>query len=114
MSGRVPDGLRVYNALALAAPTVAAAASLPPRPKLAAADRPKAIRAGERLPRLVRDALQRTPPATGAVGRRPGSPSGWSTRSRSRRATAGGELALSAPEYPGGTLEWYSFDVDPA
>ena len=46
--------------------------------------------------------------------RRRGSPSGSSTRSPSRRGRATASSALTAPEYPGGTLDWYSFDADPA
>ena len=54
--------------------------------------------------------------AAGAPSRpraaRRGTRSAWSTASRSRRASRSGEeLQLDAPEYPGGHLDWYSFDV---
>ena len=72
---------------------------------LPAADRPK-VGGRRRATALVRRALRR------AVGR-----SGLglgAARVLVRglgEAGAGGELALSAAEYPGGALDWHSFDV---
>ncbi len=46
MAGRVPDGLRVYEALRpTVRPKAGKAPKLPPRPKLSAADRAKALKA---------------------------------------------------------------------
>ena len=70
MRGRVPDGYRVYQALA---PTLRPGAGktpkLPAAPAIPAADRPKARAGRHRVPRLVRRPLQHRPGRRGrAVG----------------------------------------------
>ena len=110
MLGRVPDGYRVYQALA---PTLrrAAQAAAAPRPSCPPPTAPKAVQAGLAFLDWF-DARYSVAPAPARRRRRRGSRSGSSTRSPSRPRRGGGELALSAPEYPGGALEWHSFDVD--
>jgi hypothetical protein len=112
MRGRVPDGYRVYQALA---PTLRAATpKLPTAPAIPAADRPKAVRAGIAFLDWF-DARYSLPPAG------PGAPSATASWISERleysfavaARTSAGELALSAAEYHGGTLEWHSFDADP-
>ena len=115
MRGRVPDGYRVYQALA---PTL----------------RPARARRRSCRPR------RRSPPPTARRRCRPGiafldwfdarysiapagagAPSATPTWISERleysfavsAKTSDGELGLTAAEYPGGALEWHSFDVDP-
>jgi hypothetical protein len=113
MRGRVPDGYRVYQALA---PTLRAAKpALPDAPAIPAADRPKAVQAGIAFLDWF-DARYSVAPAG------PDAPSATPTWVSERleyafavsAKTADGELALTAAEYPGGALEWHSFDADPA
>jgi hypothetical protein len=115
MRGRVPDGYRVYQALA---PTLRPAAGKTPRlpaaPAIPAADRPKAVQAGLAFLDWF-DARYSLPPAGS------GAPSATATWVSERleysfavsAKTGAGELSLSAAEYPGGALEWHSFDVEP-
>jgi hypothetical protein len=115
MAGRVPDGMRVYRALL---PTVrpkgGAKPKLPDKPALPAADRAKALRAATAFldwfdARFGAPAAANAPSATRTwVSERLEYSFAVSAR------TADGELALTAPEYPGGSLEWHSFDLDPA
>ena len=114
MAGRVPDGLLVYQRLA---PTVRPAGGgtpkLPTSPTLPAADRPKALRAATAF--LTWFDSRYGPPA------RANAPSATPTWVSERMEysfavsarTGNGEVALAAPEYPGGSLEWHSFDLDP-
>jgi hypothetical protein len=112
MRGRVPDGYRVYQALA---PTLRAATpKLPAQPAIPAADRPKAVQAGIAFLNWF-DARYSLPPA--GSGAPSATPSWISERLEYSFAvsakTSAGELALTAAEYHGGTLEWHSFDADP-
>lgn len=56
---------------------------------------------------------------TGVTPNRPAGDSTWDPRrldhrfSVSAAAPAGGERVLTAPEYPGGELDWHAFSVDP-
>lgn len=102
MGRRAPDGFRLYQAF------VKARGGLPPRPAVAEADIPKAKAAGQTF-RAWFEARYSAPsnPA--------GGPPSWVPERMEyafavSAATDGGELVLSAPEYPGGTLDWYSFD----
>jgi hypothetical protein len=111
MAGRVPDGLRVYQALK--ATVRGSAPKLPPTPKLAAADRPKALQAATAYLSWF-ETRYSLPPAGASA---PSATATWiSERMEYSFAVSGrmssGEVALSAPEYPGGELEWYSFDLD--
>jgi hypothetical protein len=114
MAGRVPDGFRIYTALARSLRPAQGAPRLPPRPPVPAAERPKAIRAGRAFLAWFEARYAAPPAASGS----PPAPA-WTTDrmeySFAVSASAGdGELALAAPEYPGGTLDWYSVDLDPA
>jgi len=116
MAGRVPDGLRVYEALRpTVRPKAGKAPKLPPRPRLPAGDRPKALQAAIAYLNWF-DARYSVAP----VGEKaPSAPAAWVSErmeySFALSARLGSdEVALAAPEYPGGALEWYSFDVDPA
>jgi hypothetical protein len=104
MGRRVPDGLRLYQAF------VKAAGGLPPRPTVPAADVPKATAAAQTF-RAWFEARYGT--ASSATA----DPPSWVAERMEyafavSAATDGGELVLSVPEYPGGTLDWYSFDTD--
>ena len=111
MAGRVPDGLLVYEALK---PTVRATPpKLPASPKLSATDRPNALEAATEFLDWF-DARYSLPPA--AANAPSATPTWISERMEyafavSARMTSG-EAVLSAPEYPGGELEWYSFDIE--
>jgi hypothetical protein len=112
MAGRVPDGARLYDSLA---PKVRhTPPALPSRPTLPAADRPKALQAATAFLNWF-DARYGLPPA--AADAPSATPTWISERMEYSFAVSArsgtGELALAAPEYPGGTLEWYSFDLDP-
>jgi hypothetical protein len=112
MAGRVPDGLLVYEALK---PTVRAKPpKLPAGPRLSAADRPNALRAATEFLDWF-DARYSLPPA--AASAKSATPTWISERMEyafavSARMETGGEAVLTAPEYPGGRLEWYSFDLE--
>jgi hypothetical protein len=111
MAGRVPDGLRVYQALK--ATVRGTPPKLPPTPKLAAADRPKALQAATAYLGWF-ETRYSLPPAGASA---PSATATWISErmeySFAVSARGGdGELALVAPEYPGGELEWYSFDLD--
>jgi hypothetical protein len=111
MAGRVPDGLRVYQALK--ATVRGASPKLPPTPRLAAADKPKALEAATTYLGWF-EARYSLPPAGASA---PSATATWISErmeySFAVSARGGdGELALVAPEYPGGELEWYSFDLD--
>ncbi|HEV7808676.1 MAG TPA: hypothetical protein VGO80_22925 [Solirubrobacteraceae bacterium] len=104
MSHRAPDGLRLYQAF------VKAAGGLPPRPIVPAADIPKATAAAQTF-RAWFEARYGT--ASSATA----DPPSWVAERMEyafavSAATDRGELVLSASEYPGGTLDWYSFDAD--
>jgi hypothetical protein len=114
MAGRVPDGLLVYQRLA---PTVrppgGGAPKLPTSPTIPAADRPKALQAATAFLNWF-DGRYGSPAATEAPS---ATPTWISERLEYSFAvsarTGGGEVAFAAPEYPGGALEWHSFDLDP-
>ena len=110
--GRVPDGFRVYEPRAIA--------GRPARRRAAAAAggaRRRPPEGARRPARAFLDWFDARYSARRPRGRRRaprGSRSGWSTRSRSRpRRRTAASSSLSAAEYPGGTLDWHSFDVDP-
>ena len=116
MRGRVPDGYRVYQALApTLRPGTGKAPELPAAPAIPAADRPQAVQAGIAFLDWF-DARYSIAPAG------PGAPSATPTWISERleysfavsAKTSAGELGLTATEYPGGALEWHSFDIDPA
>ena len=116
MRGRVPDGYRVYQALA---PTLRAKApakpTLPANPVLPAADRPRAVLAGLAFLAWFDQRYSVAPAGAGAPSATPTWVSERLEYSFAVSARTGdGELALTAPEYPGGRLEWHSFDADPA
>jgi hypothetical protein len=109
MSGRLPDGFRLYEALR---PTLRPPQNGPPRlpgrPAVSAADRPKVIQAG--LAYLEWFETRYSVLSTGFQT--------WdSERMEYRFAVSGlsstGELTLEAPEYPGGKLDWHSFNWNP-
>ena len=112
MAGRVPDGLRVYQALK--ATVRGASPKLPPTPKLTAADRAKALAAAKAY--LAWFETRYSLPPAGANA--PSATATWVSERMeyafavSARAS-NGEIGLAAPEYSGGSLEWYSFDFDP-
>jgi hypothetical protein len=116
MLGRVPDGYRVYQALA---PTLRPGGGkqpkLPASPTVSAADRPKAVQAGLAFLDWFDARYSLAPAGAGAPS---ATPSWVSERLEYAFAvsakTSGGEVALTAAEYPGGALEWHSFDADPA
>jgi hypothetical protein len=116
MSGRVPDGYSVYQALApMLRPGAGKTPKLPAAPAIPAADRPKAVQAGIAFLDWF-DARYSIAPADADA---PSATPTWiSERLEYSFAvsakTGDGELGLTATEYPGGALEWYSFDVDPA
>jgi hypothetical protein len=98
MARRAPDGFRVYDAI------VAAAGALPAGPTVPAADKPK-VRAACASYRAWYEARYSTPSAPA-----------WDAEHleysfRLTAPTDGGEVALTAAEYPGGTLDWYAFDA---
>ena len=96
MAGRVPDGFKLYTALA---------SGLPARPVVPAADAPKvtAVRPAYRAWYEARYGA-----STGSA---------WVPErleysfAVAAPAGAGGELVLEAAEYPGGELDWHAFDV---
>ena len=97
MAGRVPDGFKLYTALA---------SGLPPAPVVPEADAPKVA--------AVRPAYRAWYEARYGAPRRVrrGCRSGSSTPSRSAAPSgADGEFVLEAAEYPGGELDWHAFDV---
>ena len=109
MSGRVPDGLLLYAAFARSLrPPGGAAPGLPPEPAVPQAEQQKVLQAGQAYLRWYEGRF-------GAPGA--GSPSSW-VAERMEYAFAlsakvsDGSVALSAAEYPGGSLDWYSFDAD--
>ena len=114
MAGRVPDGFVLYTALARSLRPAQGTAKLPPSPPVPAADRPKAIQAGRAYLEWFETRYSAPPAANGAAP----APAWTAERmeySFAVSASAGeGELALAAPEYPGGTLDWYSVDREPA
>jgi hypothetical protein len=115
MRGRVPDGYRIYQALA---PTLRPGAGKKPRlpaaPAIPAAERPKAVRAGIAFLDWF-DARYSLPPA--GAGAPSATPTWISERLEYSFAVSAkmsdGEVGLTVTEYPGGALEWHSFDLDP-
>jgi hypothetical protein len=115
MRGRVPDGYRVYRALV---PTLRPGAgktpSLPPAPAIPAADRAKAVQAGIAFLEWFDARYSIAPAGAGAPS---ATPTWISERLEYSFAvsakTSAGEVGLTATEYPGGALEWHSFDIDP-
>lgn len=103
LAGRMPDGFRLYAALRRSLPE-----RLPARPEIAAAEQPKVIEAAKAYVAWF-EARYCVPPAGVA-------PAWMPERMEYSFAVAAaihdGAIALSAPEYPGGTLDWHSFDVD--
>jgi hypothetical protein len=110
MAGRVPDGVRLYEALAGSLrPVGGGTPRLPPRPTVPADARASAIAAGLAYlawfearwgipgdapnPAWVPERMEYTF-AVGAAG------------------AEGSELVLTAHEHLGGRLDWYSFDAD--
>jgi hypothetical protein len=112
MRGRVPDGYRVYQAVA---PTLRAATPKPSAaPAIPAADRPKAIKAGVAFLDWFDARYSIAPAGSGAASATPTWVSERLEYSFAISAkTSDGELGLTAAEYPGGALEWHSFDVAP-
>ena len=110
MSGRVPDGFKLYEALKKTLrPPQPGTPGLPPKPVVSAVDRARVIKAG--LAYLVWFEGRYSVPPPG--------PQTWNPErmeySFALSASAGAkELALEAPEYPGGSLDWYSFDFNAA
>ena len=105
MSGRVPDGFHLYEALRPALRPPQGAPGLPKRPTVTAADRPKLIQAG--LAYLEWFEARYSVPTSGFQA---WNPERMEYSFAVSAVTSTGELALEAPEYPGGTLDWYSFD----
>lgn len=108
MSGRVPDGFKLYEALRPALrPEQGGAPALPAKPALPAAQRQRVIRAG--LAYLDWFEARYSVPPDG--------PPTWNAERMEyaftiSAASSDGELALDAPEYPGGSLDWYSFNLN--
>ena len=101
MAGRAPDGFRLYDAI------VAVGAALPARPAVPAADAPKVLTACAAYRAFF--AVRYSTPAV--------APGAWDAEHLEyafnlTAPTDGGELALSAAEYLGGTLDWYAFDAE--
>jgi hypothetical protein len=109
-AGRLPDGVRLYEALVRSLrPAGAGAPSLPSRPVIAAAERPKAIAAGEAY--LAWFETRWGPPGDAA------NPAWVPERMEyafavGAKGAEGSELVLSAPEHHGGRLDWYAFDAE--
>jgi hypothetical protein len=109
-AGRLPDGVRLFDALARSLrPAGGGAPGLPPRPSVTAADRPKAIAAGQAYLAW----FERTWGTPGG----PANPAWVPERMEYAFAVGaagaeGSELVLSAREHHGGPLDWYSFDAD--
>lgn len=110
MAGRLPDGLRLYEALAGSLrPAGGGAPRLPPRPAVPAAVRASAIAAGQAY--LAWFEARWGTPGDAA------NPAWVPERMEYAFAVAaagaeGSELVLSAREHHGGRLDWYSFDAD--
>lgn len=106
---RAPDGIQLYDDLRpILRPAAGGVPSLPTRPAVPAGDRSEVIVAG--LTYLTWfESLFSVPD---------GAAEAW-TAERMEYAfalaapTSGGELVLAAPEYQGGHLDWYAFDVAP-
>ena len=109
MSGRVPDGFRLYEALRPALrPDQSGVPDLPERPAVAPADRPKVIKAG--LAYLEWFEARYSVPASAF---QTWNPERMEYSFAASATSSDGELGLEAPEYLGGTLDWYSFDWNP-
>ena len=108
MSGRVPDGFLLYRALRKSLrPPQAGTPDLPPSPLVGAPDRPKVIQAG--LAYLDWFESRYIIPSADLQT--------WNSERMEysfavSASAAPRELALEAPEYPGGSLDWYSFDFN--
>jgi len=109
-AGRLPDGVRLYEALASSLrPPGGGGPRLPPHPPVTAADRPKAIAASQAYLAWF-EGRWGTPSAAA-------NPAWVPERMEYAFAVAaagaeGSELVLSAHEHHGGPLDWYSFDAD--
>ena len=109
MSGRVPDGFLLYLALKQAVrPPGGGAPTLPAHPVVSAAGRNKVIQAG--LTYVDWFESRYSVPLSDE-------PTWNSERMEYSFAVSASadsaELALEASEYPGGSLDWYSFDLNP-
>lgn len=113
MSGRVPDGFDLYQALTLSLrPPGTGTPGLPERPEVPAVDQPKVIAAGQAFLGWF-ESRYSAPRSRAAT-----SPAWIPERMEYSFAVSAPtgiaetpELTLSAPEYPGGTVDWHSFDV---
>jgi hypothetical protein len=116
MRARVPDGYRVYQALApKLRPAAGKTPTLPAAPAIPAADRPKAVQAGIAFLDWFDTRYSIAPAGAGAPSATPTWVSERLEYSFAVSAkTSDGELGLTATEYHGGALEWHSFDIDPA
>jgi hypothetical protein len=95
-------------------PAGGGAAKLPARPTLPAADRPKALQAAIVFLNWFDARYSLAPAGADAPSATPAWISERMEYSFAVAARSGaGEVALAAPEYPGGALEWYSFDLAP-
>jgi hypothetical protein len=111
MGDRVPDGFRLYKAFAPTARPPSGAPKLPAKPALPAADRPRALQAAITFLNWFDSRYGLAPAAANAPS---ATPTWISDRMEYSFAVGAkssqGEIGLAAPEHPGGTLEWYSFD----
>src|SRR4051812_19698608 len=99
MAGRAPDGFRVYDAI------VAAGAALPAGVAVPDADAPKVLSACAAY-RAFFETRYSTPSSAVA----------WASEHleyafKLSVPIDSGELTFDAAEYPGGTLDWYTFDA---
>jgi hypothetical protein len=106
MALRVPDGHRLYSDLSSALRPPGSEPSLPPEPIIKEADRKKIFEVAEDWMRWF-EALAGGP-ATGQ--------SSWNSERMEYEfavaaKTTSGEVVLTAPEYSGGHLDWYSFNI---
>jgi hypothetical protein len=111
VAGRLPDGVLLHRALAASLrPAGGAVPGLPPRPAVPPAERAAVLQAAQAY--LHWFEARHGTPSTGAA-----SPAAWTPErmeySFALSATVDDAvMALSAADYPGGDLDWYSFDVD--
>jgi hypothetical protein len=97
MAGRAPDGFRLYDA-------IVAAGGPPANPVVPAADAPKVLAACTAYRAFL--AARYSTPAAGA----------WDAEHLEYAFSLNvpvdnAELGFDAPEYPGGTLDWYAFEA---
>ncbi len=109
MAGRVPDGFLLYTALKQSLQPAQGSLNLPPRPVIPPALRSKVLQAGQSY--LSWFEGRYSTPA-------PGDQTWNSERLEYSFAVSAssmggsGETALEAPEYPGGSVDWYTFDLN--